>query len=389
MAKRRPSGDGMVRKRDDGRWEGRIVVGHKNNGEPIYKYVLAKTQAELVQKLHDKIEMYRDANLSEDCNMTLSEWLDRWLYEYVAITIKPSTLNGYEMMVKNQIKPYLGNRPLSALTTNEIQKFYNTIKRQGRVHTDRTHGKELADSMVRKIHLILHESLDMAVQQRLIVSNPTNGTTIPKNNYKEKQILNDEQLNRFMEVIKNDEKWYDFFYTELTTGLRKGEICGLKWEDFDESSGKLKIKRSVGRLKNGVLPIGDTKTETGTREILLPPSTVELLNTRKENAVGDWMFPNFCKPEEPLNPQSAYTHLKVLLKKAGLPLIRFHDLRHTFATHAIAGGVDAKTLSGILGHTNASFTLDTYTHVTTDMQKNAAKIVGGFMDEIIGGVDNG
>ncbi len=389
MAKRRPSGDGMVRKRDDGRWEGRIVVGHKNSGEPIYKYVLAKTQAELVQKLHDKIEMYREANLSEDCNMTLGEWLDRWLYEYVAITIRPSTLSGYEMMVKNQIKPYLGNRPLSALTTNEIQKFYVTIKNQGRVHTDRTHGKELADSMVRKIHLILHESLDMAVQQRLIVSNPTNGTTIPKNNYKEKQILNDGQLNRFMEVIKSDEKWYDFFYTEITTGLRKGEICGLKWEDFDENNGRLKIKRSVGRLKNGVLPIGNTKTETGTREIILPPSTIELLKKRKENAVGDWIFPNFYHPENPINPQTAYTHLKVLLKQAELPLIRFHDLRHTFATHAIAGGVDAKTLSGILGHTNASFTLDTYTHVTTDMQKSAAKIVGNFMDEIIGGVDNG
>ena len=389
MAKRRPSGDGMVRKRDDGRWEGRIVVGHKNSGEPIYKYVLAKTQAELVQKLHDKIEMYREANLSEDCNMTLGEWLDRWLYEYVAITIRPSTLSGYEMMVKNQIKPYLGNRPLSALTTNEIQKFYVTIKNQGRVHTDRTHGKELADSMVRKIHLILHESLDMAVQQRLIVSNPTNGTTIPKNNYKEKQILNDGQLNRFMEVIKSDEKWYDFFYTEITTGLRKGEICGLKWEDFDENNGRLKIKRSVGRLKNGVLPIGNTKTETGTREIILPPSTIELLKKRKENAVGDWIFSNFYHPENPINPQTAYTHLKVLLKQAELPLIRFHDLRHTFATHAIAGGVDAKTLSGILGHTNASFTLDTYTHVTTDMQKSAAKIVGNFMDEIIGGVDNG
>ncbi|MDE6724713.1 MAG: site-specific integrase, partial [Ruminiclostridium sp.] len=223
----------------------------------------------------------------------------------------------------------------------------------------------------------------------LLVCNPTNGTTIPKNNYKEKQILNDEQLNRFMEVIKSDEKWYDFFYTEITTGLRKGEICGLRWEDFDESSGKLKIKRSIGRLKNGVLPIGNTKTETGAREIILPPSTIELLNTRKENAVGDWIFPNFYHPENPINPQSAYTHLKVLLKQADLPLIRFHDLRHTFATHAIAGGVDAKTLSGILGHTNASFTLDTYTHITTDMQKSAAKIVGNFMDEIIGGVDNG
>lgn len=389
MGKRRPSGDGMVRKRDDGRWEGRIVVGHKNNGDPIYRYVLAKTQAELIQKLHDKIEMYRDADLSEDCNMTLGEWLDKWLYGYVSLTIRPSTLSGYEMIVKNQIKPYLGDRPLSALTTNEIQKFYNTVKKQGRVHPDRTYGTELADSMVRKIHMLLHESLDMAVQHRLLINNPTNGTTIPKNNYPAKQILNDEQLNRFMEIIKSDEKWYDFFYTEITTGLRKGEICGLRWEDFDDNSGTLKIRRSVGRLKNGELPIGSTKTETGMREILLPPSTVELLKNRKENAVGDWIFPNFYKPEEPINPQSAYTHLKVLLKHAKLPLIRFHDLRHTFSTHAIAGGVDAKTLSGILGHTNASFTLDTYTHMTTDMQKSAAKIVGNFMDEIIGGVDNG
>ena len=389
MAKRRPSGDGMVRKREDGRWEGRIVVGHKNNGEPIYRYILAKTQSELTQKLHDKIEMYRDADLSEDCNMTLGEWLDKWISEFMIFTIREGTLSAYKSLIEHQIKPYLGNRPLSTLTTNEIQKFYNAIKKNGRVHADREHGTELADSMVRKIHMLLHESLDTAMQQRLIVNNPTNGTTIPKNNYPAKQILNDEQLDRFMEVIKSDERWYDFFYTEITTGLRKGEICGLRWEDFDEHSGKLKIQRSVGRIKDGVLPVGETKTETGMREILLPPSTTELLIKRKENAVGNWIFPNFYRPEEPLNPQSAYTHLKVLLKKAELPLIRFHDLRHTFATHAIAGGVDAKTLSGILGYTNASFTLDTYTHVTTDMQKNAAKIVGNFMDDIIGGMKLG
>ena len=389
MAKRRPSGDGMVRKRDDGRWEGRIVVGHKYNGEPIYKYVLAKTQSELTQKLHDKIEMYRDADLSEDYNMTLGEWLDKWISEFMTFTLRPSSLYGYEMVINCQIKPFLGNRPLSALTTNEIQKFYNNVKKNGRVHPDKQHGTEISDSMVRKIHLLLHESLDMAVKQRLLVSNPTNGTTVPKNNYKEKKILNDEQLDKFMEVIKSDERWYDFFYTEITTGLRKGEICGLRWEDFDEQDGKLKIQRSVGRIKGGVLPVGETKTETGTREILLPPSTLELLKKRKENAVSDWIFPNWNNPEEPMNPHSAYTRLKILLKKAELPLIRFHDLRHTFATHAIAGGVDAKTLSGILGHTNASFTLDTYTHVTTDMQKNAARIVGNFMDDIIGGMKLG
>ena len=389
MAKRRPSGDGMVRKREDGRWEGRIVVGHKANGNPIYRYVLAKTQVELTQKLHDKIEMYRDADLSEDCNMLLSEWLDKWLNEYIVCYVRPNTLYSYTAMIKNQINPYLGNRPLSVLTTQEIQKFYNTIKKNGRVKSDKKHRTQLADSMIRKVHMMLHEALDMAVKQRMIVSNPTNGTTLPKNNYAPKQILNDEQLNRFMEVIKDDERWYEFFYTEITTGLRKGEICGLKWKDFDEYCGTLKIKRSVGRTKSGAMLIGKTKTETGSREILLPPSTAELLRQRKEVTVSDWIFTNFRNAEKPINPQNAYQHLKALLKKAGLPSIRFHDLRHTFATHAIVGGIDAKTLSGILGHANASFTLDTYTHVTTDMQKNAARIVGNFIDNIIGGVENG
>ena len=292
MAKRRPSGDGMVRKRDDGRWEGRIVVGHKNNGEPIYKYILAKTQAELTQKLHDMIDIYRDADLSQDCNMLLSERLDKWKNEYIICYVRPHTLFSYTAMIKNQINPHLGNRPLSALTTQEIQKFYNTIKKNGRVKSDKKHGMELADSMVRKVHMMLHETLDIAVKQQLIVNNPTNGTKLPKNNYAPKQILNDEQLDKFIEVIKIDKRWCDFFYTEITTGLRKGEICGLKWEDFDEQYGTLKIKRSIGKTVNGVMLIGETKTETGSREILLPPSTVELLRRRKISSVSEWIFPN-------------------------------------------------------------------------------------------------
>ena len=383
MAKRRPSGDGMVRKRDDGRWEGRIVVGHKKNGNPIHRYVLGRTQKELMKKLHDHIEMYRDADLTEDCNMTLGEWLDRWINEYMIFTVRETTLDSYKAMIKNQVKPYLGDRPLSALTTQELQKFYNTVKKKGRVKADKLHGTELADSLVRKIHMMLHEALDMAVAQRLLIKNPTNGTTIPKTNYAPKQILNDEQLERFMERIRYDEVWYDFFYTELTTGLRRGEICGLRWEDFDADTGKLKIRRAIHKKKGGGLIVGETKTETGTRAILLPPSTAELLRKRKETAVGDWIFPNIYKPEEPMHPDYAYHRLKTLLKQAELPLIRFHDLRHTFATHALVSGVDAKTLSGILGHTNASFTLDTYTHLTTDMQKNASNIVGSFMDEIM------
>lgn len=385
MAKRRPNGDGMVRKRGDGRWEGRIVVGHKNNGKPIYRYVLAKTQKELTEKLHTLIETYRDSDLTEESSMTLGEWLDRWINDYMSLTIRESTLDGYKALIKNQIKPYIGDKPLSSLTTQDIQKFYNTVKEKGRVKPDKIHGSQLSDSVVRSIHMLLHEALDAAVRDRIIIKNPTARTVIPKTNYAPKQVLNDEQLDKFISVIKEDKLWYDFFYTELTTGLRRGEICGLKWKDFDGQSGRLKIQRTVTRNKNGGLSTGETKTETGTRTIILPPSTAELLKARKETSHSEWIFPNFCEPEKPMAPDKAYSRLKVLLRQAGLPSIRFHDLRHTFATHALAGGVDAKTLSGILGHTNASFTLDTYTHVTEDMQRGAADIIGNMMNEIAGG----
>ena len=111
----------------------------------------------------------------------------------------------------------------------------------------------------------------------------------------------------------------------------------------------------------------------------MPPSVIDALRKRKQTAITAWVFPAFLNPEQPIHPEAAYRKLKVILKHAGLPQIRFHDLRHTFATHAMKGGVDAKTLSRILGHTNASFTLDTYTHVTTDMQKKASAVVGNMM----------
>ena len=165
--------------------------------------------------------------------------------------------------------------------------------------------------------------------------------------------------------------------------MRRGEICGLKWQDFDDKTGRLHIHRSVSNRKGGGIRVGETKTESGARTILLPPSTAEILKQRKKQSYSEWIFHNPTVPELPLNPASAYRHLKVLLRKAELPPIRFHDLRHTFATHALNSGVDAKTLSGILGHTNASFTLDTYTHMTTDMHRKAAGVVGGFLDEIM------
>ena len=383
MAKRRPQGDGTIRKRSDGRWEARIIVGHKNDGSPMYKSAFAKTQKSALKQLHQLLDLYRDVDLTEECRMTLGEWLDKWLDEYMIFAIRESTLDSYRTMVKNQVKPFIGNKRLASLTTADVQKFYNKIKKEGRVREHPVHGKTLADSMVRGVHMMLHEALDMAVKERLLAKNPTNGTTIPKCNYPEKQILGDNQLETFLEAIKGQEYWGDFFYVEVMTGLRRGEICGLKWQDIDFEESKLHVKRSVSVKRGGGLNIGETKTETGVRCIQLPPSVAELLKNRRQTAITEWVFPNFMHPEQPINPNSAYRKLKVILKNAELPLIRFHDLRHTFATHATQGGVDPKTLAGILGHTNASFTLDTYTHVTSDMQKSASAIVGNMMKNIM------
>ena len=383
MAKRRPAGDGLVRKRSDGRWEGRIVVGHKADGSPIFRSVFAKTQGELLKKLHSRMEEYRDVELTEESGMTLGQWLDKWLEDFMTLTVRESTLNSYKNITEHHIKPLLGDEKIGSITTGDIQKMYNWLRENGRVSEHYEKGNALSDTFIRRVHMMLHEAMDAAVRERLIPKNPTEGTIIPKVNYAPKQILTEEQLEKFMEALKQDPLWFDFFYTELTTGMRRGEICGLKWQDFDDKTGRLHIHRSVGTRKGGGVRVGETKTESGARTILLPPSTAEILKQRKKKSYSEWIFHNPTVPELPMNPSSAYRHLKTLLKNAELPLIRFHDLRHTFATHALNSGVDAKTLSGILGHTNASFTLDTYTHMTTDMHRKAAGVVGGFLDEIM------
>ena len=372
MSKRRPSGDGMVRKKEDGRWEGRIVIGHKENGDSIFRYIYAPTQKELPAKLRQEITAYQGVDLTEDSKLTLSEWLDYWLDAIMAGTIRSSTLNGYRRYADLYIKPYLGDKQISKITPADIQKMYEILKARGRIHKHAQYGHQLSGSMVHSIHTMFHGAMKAAEESHIIAKNPTENIPVPKANPKPKQILNDDQLERFMEEIKNDAVWHDFFYTELTTGLRLGELCGLMWADFDEEHETLKIQRTIHMERGGRLVAGATKTGRGTRNILLPASTAQLLPERKKHSWSEWIFPNPLKPESPTNPRSAYGHLKALLDSAGLPNIRFHDLRHTFATTALEHGMDTKTLSTIIGHVSTSTTLNIYAHVTDEMRRTAA-----------------
>ena len=333
MAKRRPSGDGMVRKREDGRWEGRIVVGHKQNGEPIFRYVLAKTQKELLDKLHRDLEAFQDVELTEDSRMTLGEWLDRWMEDYGTATLRPNTLRSYEQFIRCYIKPYLGDKIVSRVTRMDIQKLYRKLKHEGRVREHPEYGHELSDTMVLRIHAMLHRCLKDAEAAHVIARNPTDGAVVPKANHRPKQILTKEQMDTFLAAVDRNEIWRDFFYTELTTGLRRGEICGLMWQDFDEAHGTLTVRRTIHAERGGRLTAGETKTGAGKRIITLPPSTAQLLSERRKRSYTEWIFPDPLCPERPTRPNAAYVRMKELLKKAGLPSIRFHDLRHPYVKH--------------------------------------------------------
>ena len=382
MAKRRPQGDGTIRKRSDGRWEARIIVGHKNDGSPMYKSAFAKTQKSALKQLHQLIDLYRDVDLTEDSRMTLGEWLDKWLDEYMIFTIRESTLDSYRAIVKNQVKPFIGGKQISSLTTADMQKFYNKIKKEGRVREHPIHGKTLADSMVRGVHMMLHEALDTAVKERLLAKNPTNGTTVPKCNYPEKQILGDNQLETFLEAIKGHEYWCDFFYVEVMTGLRRGEIIGLKWRALNMQTGELHISRQV--IKSGnKSSVSAPKTKSSIRTILLPPDMIEILAKLKEQTKGEWIFPSPINEGQPRNPTSVYHRFQLILERSHCKKIRFHDLRHTFATMALENGMDIKTLSAMIGHISSETTLNIYSHITDTMQQQAAVRI----DREIGGTN--
>ena len=305
--------------------------------------------------------------------MTLGEWLDRWLAEYKDGTIRPGTLEGYRNYIENYIKPQLGGKQISLITTQDVQRMYRRLKSGGRVREDAEGSKRLSDSTVRHIHTMLHGAMKAAVQAHIIPKNPTENATVPKSNYKPMQVLNEQELDTFLQAVQNDDVWRDFFYTELMTCLRRGEICALMWRDFDAKTGTLKICRTLHSKGQGVYALGDTKTSQGNRTIILPESVAALLRARKKNSISQWIFPQPTSPELPMNPGTAYRRLKTLLEEAGLPSIRFHDLRHTFATLALQNGMDVKTLSAMLGHVSAATTLDIYTHSTSDMQHAAAR----------------
>lgn len=380
MARKRANGEGSIRKRKDGRWEGRYTAGRDPlTGKQIFKNVLGKTQGEVREKLKKAIEDSGRLDLTKAGKYTLGQWMDVWFENYAQIRVRPSSHQTYKGYIENHIKPNIGKIPIEKLTSLELQKFYRKLLTEGRVDRIEAENqpKGLSAKTVRNIHQVLSSALDLAVEQKLILVNPALKCALPKVEHREMQTLPAEQLAAFLQEAKNSGV-YELYYLDLATGLRRGELLGLKWEDIDLDQGVIRVRRQVARI-NGKVQEMPLKTKNSYRSIAISQDAVQMLQEMKAKGLGEYVFPS--PTGGPISPDSVLNMLHRVLERAGLPPLRFHDLRHTFATLALQNGVDIKTVSGMLGHFSAGFTLDTYAHVTTAAQKEAANTMGNILTQ--------
>ncbi len=374
MGKRRPSDDGMVRKREDGRWEGRIVVGHDEKGLPKTKNVLAKTKSECSAKLNAlkaSLQGPREPKQEKPkADMTFGAWLDHWYQRECKPKIRPKTQADYENRIYQHFIPELGAIPLAKLTAADLQQFYNRLKEGGRLLRVEQYGPGLSDRMVKSCHVTCRMALDQVVAQGLILKNPALSCKAPVTRPKEMQVLTGEEIQRLLIQAKED-GCFELLLLELTTGLRRGEILALRWDDLDFRTGTLRVERQVQRIQ-GKLAVSQPKTRASCRSILLPAPVLEILAQYRQSVSSHWMFPSPKKEDAPLDPAAVRKKLSAVLKRAGCPAARFHDLRHTFATSALEHGMDVKTLSTVIGHVSSATTLNVYAHVTDEMRQKAA-----------------
>ena len=232
MAKRRANGEGNLRKRKDGRWEGRYTAGRDpETGRAIYKNVLGKTQAEAKAKLKQAIEKAKGLDAAKVGRYTVGQWMEVWFEHYAKVKVRPSSHQTYRGYIDNHIKPNIGKIPLEKLTSLELQKFYKKLLEKGRVDRleSKHQSKGLSAKTVRNIHQIISSAMKLAQEQKLISTNPADGCALPRLEHREMQTLPVEQLQSFLREAR-DSGVFELYYLELATGLRRGELLGLKWE---------------------------------------------------------------------------------------------------------------------------------------------------------------
>ena len=404
---KKPNGAGGVRQRPDGKWEGRYTYCIDANGKPIRKSVYGNSFKEANEKLNEVLCSISNNTFIDPKKMTFVGWLEDWLETYAKIGIKSSTYSSYETFIRGHIKPYFKNTQLQTLRSDNLQKFINYKAENGRL--DRKEGG-ISPKTITNIKNMIHAALKQAQINGLIGKNVADLVKSPKQSKHEMRVLTDKEFDMLLKTVKV-ERYGVPICLAMFTGLRVGEVLALKIEDIeiDSSEPTLYVRTSMKRdnkdashnpsdefygdneATKTVLIRGSTKTYTSKRDVPLIPEAVEQLQRqlkyRKEDikASGEaYKNHNFLFSNPlgyPFDQRTYQDTFNKILKNAGIDKLSsigtkqlsagFHTLRHTFATRAIAAGMDILVLSKILGHAQPSTTLNKYGHVLPNHKRES------------------
>jgi len=287
MAKKRANGEGNIRKRKDGRWEGRYTAGHDpETGKAIYKNVLGRTQAEAKAKLKAAIEETKVLDVTKVGKYTVGTWMDEWFENYAKVKVRPSSHQTYRGYIDNHIKPNIGKIQLEKLTSLELQKLYKKLLTSGRIDRieSKHQAKGLSPKTVRNIHQIITSAMKLAKEQKIIASDPTEGCALPKLEHREMKTLPIEQLTSFLREAR-DSGVFEMYYVELATGFRRGQLLGLKWEDIDFEHDNLQVKRQIARINDEIVK-AHRKSKNAYRTLPQAEDTIQVLKQQRKKTVS-------------------------------------------------------------------------------------------------------
>lgn len=374
MSRKRGQNEGSIYQRKDGRWVAALSVPGRKS--PVTRY--ARTKVDARKRLREMQSELESGMQLGKAPATLATFLERWLELSVKPSVKARTWEGYESIVRVRIVPRIGQVKVSEVTPALLQGLYSDLADTG-----------LSAHSIRRTHAVLHRAFSQAMRWGEMVRNPCDAVDQPRAGRKEMPTLSADQVGLLLTSTASD-RYHAVYALAVTTGMRLGEILGLKWSDVELDAGRLSIRRSLQRQRVGGLTFTEPKTAKSRRTVELSRTALAALREhrtrqlRERLAMGavwqdfDLVFTNAIGGA--LDPGGVSTAFQVALSSAGLPKVRFHDLRHTAATLCLQAGVHIKLVSEMLGHSSVVITMDTYSHVVPTMHSAAPRAI----DELLG-----
>ncbi|MGB9920921.1 MAG: tyrosine-type recombinase/integrase [Moorellales bacterium] len=392
MPKRRGHGEGTIYRRPGGLWVGQLTLRNPRTGLPKRVTFYGRTKSEVRSKMEEAKAVALTSGFVEPARVTVGEWLDVWLQEYARPSVRPTTWGCYEYVIRLHLKPAVGRLYLGDLRPEHLQAVYNEKLAAG-----------LSNRTVRLIHTVIQAALKQAVREGLVLRNVAQAASPPRLRKKERRVLSQEEQRKFLAVLEED-RLGAAFLLDLATGLRRGEILGLRWQDVDLEGGTISVRRALAEVKSESLPEGqrpagrktalifqEPKSEKGIRTIPVPEAVLPALRAHRARQAQERLLlgPAYQDHDlvfatadgKPIHPRNFTRSFYRLVQKAGIDRANLHALRHTFATRLLEANEHPKVVQELLGDSQISVVLDTYSHVSMDLKRRAMEKMSDLLTE--------